>query len=135
MLKKINIIILSLTLGLVLGQSTSQIQKVKELVKKGVVSEQQVRDAAKKRGISDSEINSMIKKEQQKKNPTVSTDSTPLKKLKTFENSNNDESRNISNSFLDESDVLDGKSDIEKESEALKNIDDREVFLGKALKV
>ena len=133
MLKKINIIILSLTLGLVLGQSTSQIQKVKELVKKGVVSEQQVRDAAKKRGISDSEINSMIKKEQQKKNPMVSTDSTPLKKLKTFENSNNDESRNISNSFLDESDVLDGKSDIEKESEALKNIDDREVFFGKGI--
>ena len=66
-------------------------------MKKGVVSDQQVRDAAKKRGISDSEINSMIKKEQQKKNPMVSRFNA-FKEIKDFENSNNDESRNISNS-------------------------------------
>ena len=52
-----------ISLNLVLGQTTEQIKKAKEIIKRTGMSEKQVRDAAKSRGYTDKQIDDVIQKE------------------------------------------------------------------------
>ena len=56
-------LILMISLNLVLGQTTEQIKKAKEIIQRTGMSEKQVRDAAKSRGYTDKQIDDVIQKE------------------------------------------------------------------------
>ena len=122
MIKDYKNIAFFLVLELVASQTAQQIQQAKELVKKGVVSEQQAIDAAKARGISDSKINSMLQKKEGKQNsesiniPTIQKSSMNEQKVNN-EDANNDKV----------SDVLIESDNSELESEVLEIIDEGEI--------